>query len=89
MKRFNFSEIYLVVVLYLVKVLMVGFFITVYWGFISEIYTTLDGFISLPQIPIPYDSETDSVVVGLFSFWFFVFCLSYSLLWDKVSKKMI
>jgi len=86
MNRFNFSEIfnYEDVVLYLVKVLMIGFFTTVYWIVLSEIYVIIDGFISLPIIPIPYDSETDSVVVGLFSVWFFVFCLSYSILWDRV-----
>jgi len=86
MKRFNFSEIYEVVVLYLLKVFMVGLFTTVYWLVLSEIYVFIDGFISLPKIPIPYDSETDSVIVELLSVWFFVFCISYSLLWDKVSK---
>ena len=86
MKRFNFSEISNDVGFYLVKVLMVGLFTTVYWIVLSEIYVFIDGFISLPKIPIPYDSETDSIIVGLFSVWFFVFCLSYSILWDQVGR---
>ena len=84
MKRFNFSEIFNNVVFYLIKIFMIGMMTTVYWLVLSEIYVFIDGFISLPKIPIPYDSETDSVVVGLFSVWFFVFCLSYSIVWDKV-----